>query len=85
MATGSQHSLKLPVQMYPFENILYKVQLSGREIVSYLEESYKIFDANRGLVGSPQNFEVVEKYSDVRTQLFNFFKSGKSFKKLEEN
>lgn len=139
------------LQMYPFENILYKVQLSGREIVSYLEESYKIFDANRGLVGSPQNFDcaggldynadvgqppgkrikinslsngkvfhpdsiytaamvsyrangggglmskatglqedelgsrIVEKYSDVRTQLFNFFKSGKSLKKLEEN
>ena len=45
------------LQMYPFENILYKVKLSGKEILSYLEESYKIFDSDGKLVGSPQNFD----------------------------
>lgn len=139
------------LQMYPFENILYKVKLSGREILLYLEESYKIFDSNGNLVGSPQNFDcaggidyivdfkqpvgkritinsmdngkifdpdseytaamvsyrangggelimnatglsaddlesrVLAKYSDVRKLLFNYFKSGNSLKKAEEN
>ena len=143
------------LQMYPFENILYKVNLSGREILAYLEEAYSIFGPkignNRKLVGSPQNFDcaggiryeadlekpagsririlsfkdgrkfhldstytaamvsyrangggelmmkatgleaeelgsrVIDKYSDVRELIFNFFRSGKSLKKLEEN
>ena len=139
------------LQMYPFENILYKVKLSGREILSYLEASYSIFDSNGKLAGSPHNFDcadginysvnfketagnrikisslkngkkfhhdsiysaamvsyrangggelmmkatgleaeelecrVIEKYSDVRNLIFNFFKSGKPLKKLEEN
>ena len=139
------------LQMYPFENVLYKVNLSGREIAAYLEESYSIFGNDGKLVGSPQNFDcaggidyavnvkeavgrrikinsldngkefhldsnytaamvsyranggggliikaasleadelesrIVEKYSDVRELIFEFFKSGKSLKKLEEN
>ena len=139
------------LQMYPFENILYMVRLQGREILAYLEESYKIFASDGKLVGSPQNFDcaggmdytvdfeqpvgkrikihslengkafnpdsdytvamvsyrangggelmmkatsltadelesrVIAKYSDVRELIFNFFKSSKSLKKLEEN
>ena len=38
-----------------------------------------------GLEAEELECRVIEKYSDVRNLIFNFFKSGKPLKKLEEN
>ena len=45
------------LQLYPFENILYKVRLKGSEIKKYLEESYSIFDDKGKTVGKPYKFD----------------------------
>ena len=79
------------LQMYPFENVLYKVKLSGREILTYLEESYSIFASEAGnkrkLVGSPQNFDCaggiryeanLDKPAGKRIKILGF-KDGRKF------
>lgn len=45
------------LEMYPFENSLYKVRMTGEQIRRYLEIAYSIFDSNGNIIGKPYKFD----------------------------
>ncbi len=45
------------LELYPFENTLYTVSMTGIQIKKYLEESYSIFNSTGKVVGKPYMFD----------------------------